>query len=107
MDLLDKVQLDSLDEEQKGLAEIIGLDGFKALVRAYNGTSIYIPKIESLEKEIRDAMIKEEFDGSNYKELALKYGLTEVWIRNIVMEKAKEIRARPIEGQMSIFDLEQ
>ena len=106
MDLLDKVKLDNLDEEQKSLVEIIGLEGFKALVRAYNGTSIYIPKIESLEKEVRDEMIREEFNGGNYKELALKYGLTEVWIRNIVMEKAKEIRARPIEGQISMFDLE-
>lgn len=104
MELLDKVQMDNLDEEQKTLAELIGLENFKKIVRTFNGTSIYIPKIESVEKAVRDKMIREEFDGSNYKDLALKYGLTEVWIRIIVMEKAKEIRARPVEGQMSIFD---
>ena len=61
-------------------------------------------KIESLEKTVRDELIKEEFDGSNYKELALKYGLTETWIRNIVLDKAKEIKARPIDGQMNLTD---
>ena len=74
MDLLEMVQMENLDEEQKVLAELIGLEAFKSLVRAFNGTSIYIPKIESLEKTVRDELIKEEFDGSNYKELALKYG---------------------------------
>ena len=91
MDLLDQVKLENLDEEQKALAELIGLEGLKNLVRAYNGTSIYVPKIESLEKTVRDEYIKAEFDGGNYRELALKYGLTETWIRNIVLEKAKEI----------------
>lgn len=102
--LLEKIQLENLDEEQKSLAELIGLDAFKNLVRAFNGTSIYIPKIESLEKSVRDELIREEFDGGNYKELALKYGLTEVWIRNIVIEKAREIKARPIDGQMNLTD---
>ena len=104
MDLLDKVQLDNLEEEQKALAELIGMDAFRSLVRAFNGTSIYIPKIESLEKTVRDQLIKEEFDGGNYRELALKYGLTETWIRNIVLEKAREIKARPIDGQMTMYD---
>ena len=102
MDLLEMVQMENLDEEQKVLAELIGLEAFKSLVRAFNGTSI--SKIESLEKTVRDELIKEEFDGSNYKELALKYGLTETWIRNIVLDKAKEIKARPIDGQMNLTD---
>lgn len=105
MDLLDEVKMENLDDEQKILAETVGIDAFKRLVRAFNGTSIYIPKIESLEKAIRDELIRAEFDGGNYKELALKFGLTETWIRNIVLEKVKEIRAKPIEGQGS-FDLD-
>ena len=104
MDLLDKIQLDNLEEEQKALAELIGMDAFRSLVRAFNGTSIYIPKIESLEKTVRDQLIKEEFDVGNYRKLALKYGLTETWIRNIVLEKAREIKARPIDGQMTMED---
>ena len=105
MDLLDEVELGDLDEEQKKIAALIGMEGFRSLVRAFNGTSIYIPKIESLEKSVWDSRIREEFDGSNYRELALKYGLTETWIRNIVIEKAKEFRTRQIDGQISLFDL--
>ncbi|MFQ8732064.1 MAG: Mor transcription activator family protein [Enterocloster bolteae] len=76
MDLLDRVQMEDLDEEQRTLAGLIGIEAFRALVRNYNGTPIYIPKIESLEKPVRDELIREEFDGKNYRELALKYGLT-------------------------------
>lgn len=102
MDLLDKVQMEDLDEEQRTLAGLIGIEAFRALVRSYNGTPIYIPKIESLEKPVRDELIREEFDGKNYRELALKYGLTETWIRNIVIEKACEIKAKPMDGQISL-----
>ena len=98
MDLLDKVQMEDLDEEQRTLAGLIGIEAFRALVRSYNGT----PIIESLEKPVRDELIREEFDGKNYRELALKYGLTETWIRNIVIEKAREIKSKPMDGQISL-----
>lgn len=106
MELLDYVGMDSLDDDQKKIAELVGMDGFRSLVRTFGGTSIYIPKVESLEKEVRDQRIREEFDGSNYKELAAKYGLTETWIRSILFDRIREFRERPLEGQMTIFDLE-
>ena len=104
MDLLDHVEMESLDEDQKKIAELVGMEGFRNLVRTFGGTSIYIPKVESLEKTVRDQRIREEFDGSNYKELAMRYGRTETWIRSIVLDKIREIREKPLEGQMSIFD---
>ena len=104
MDLLDYVEMESLDEDQKKIAELVGMEGFRNLVRTFGGTSIYIPKVESLEKTVRDQRIREEFDGSNYKELAMRYGLTETWIRSIVLDKIREIREKPLEGHMSIFD---
>lgn len=36
-------------EDQRKMVELVGLDGFKSLVRAFGGTTIYIPKAESLE----------------------------------------------------------
>lgn len=105
MDLLDYVEIESLDEDQKKIAELVGMNGFRNLVRTFGGTAIYIPKVESLEKTVRDQRIREEFDGSNYRELAIKYGLTETWIRSIVLDKIREIREKPLEGQISIFDL--
>ena len=36
MDLLDRVQMEDLDEEQRTLAGLIGIEAFRALVRNYN-----------------------------------------------------------------------
>lgn len=99
------LELDDLREEQKQIAEVIGVENYLKLTREFGGTTIYIAKAEEIVKRNeRDAKIREEFDGSNYAQLAVKYGLTEVWIRNIVSEKAAEIRRKPIDGQMNILD---
>ena len=87
MGLLDHVKIENLDEDQRKMVELVGLDGFKSLVRAFGGTTIYIPKAESLERAARDQKIREEFDGGNYRELAAKYGLTERWVRFILFGK--------------------
>ena len=49
MGLLDHVKIENLDEDQRKMVELVGLDGFKSLVRAFGGTTIYIPKAESLD----------------------------------------------------------
>ena len=67
MGLLDHVKIENLDEDQRKMVELVGLDGFKSLVRAFGGTTIYIPKAESLERAARDQKIREEFDGGNYR----------------------------------------
>ena len=85
MGLLDHVKIENLDEDQRKMVELVGLDGFKSLVRAFGGTTIYIPKAESLERAARDQKIREEFDGGNYRELAAKYGLTERWVRYAIL----------------------
>lgn len=53
MGLLDHVKIENLDEDQRKMVELVGLDGFKSLVRAFGGTTIYIPKAESLERAAR------------------------------------------------------
>ena len=60
MGLLDHVKIENLDEDQRKMVELVGLDGFKSLVRAFGGTTIYIPKAESLERAARDQKIREE-----------------------------------------------
>ena len=42
MGLLDHVKIENLDEDQRKMVELVGLDGFKSLVRAFGGTTIYI-----------------------------------------------------------------
>ena len=95
--------LEDLSQEQKKIADLIGGDNFKKLMEEYGGTYFYIPKTDKIERRERNEQIKAEFDGYNFRELAQKYGLTEVTIRSIVSDKVRAVRARPMEGQLSLF----
>ncbi|MGP1598949.1 Mor transcription activator family protein [Peptoanaerobacter stomatis] len=86
--MLDKLKIDDIQsQEQKEIAQIIGIESYINLVKHFGGTSIYILKEDSLIKDIRDRNIKMEFDGSNYTYLAKKYNLTDRTIREIVDNK--------------------
>jgi len=99
------IELDDLRDEQRGIALVIGIEAYLNLSKAYGGTTIYVAKAEDLvERKRRDERIIQEYDGANTALLARKYGLTETWIRNIVSEKAHEIKKAPIHGQMSLME---
>lgn len=99
------LKIEELREEQQQIAEVIGVEAYLMLTKRFGGTSIYIAKAEEiLQRKSRDEKIRNEFNGSNYSQLATKYGLTEVWIRTIVYDKAEEIKKKPIQGQMSLND---
>ena len=73
--------------EQKELAETIGLEAYRKLIANYGGNPVYIPKVETVLKEIREREIKENFNGKNYRELSKKYGISEMTVRRIVSVK--------------------
>lgn len=104
-DVLDAITLNDLDEEQRELAEVIGLIPFKELVRNYGGTYLYVQKLETFERAVRNTQIKEEFNGYNYKKLAHKFKLTEIQIRSIVKDIEQQKKGQPADGQISIFDV--
>lgn len=99
------LELTELSEEQRQIAEAIGMESYIKLSESFGGTNIYVAKANEivLRKE-RDERIRKEFNGYNHTELALKYGLTEKWIRNIVSAIEQEIRAKPLSGQLTIVD---
>lgn len=103
MDIDKLTRSDQLRGEQKELADLIGLEAYKILVKNYAGSFIYIQKIDSVLKDLRDAEIRDKFNGSNYGELARKYDLAEATVRDIVAEKRRQLREEPLEGQLS-FD---
>ena len=98
---IDKLtNIDQLRDDQRELAEIIGLEAYKKLVVNYAGSFLYIQKIDSVLKDLRDDEIREKFDGGNYGDLAREYNLAEATVRDIVAEKRKQLRCAPSEGQM-------
>ena len=100
MDYLGKITLDDLDEEKRQLAELIGIENYRKILRVYPGVSLYIPKLDDLKRMARNEKIRKEFNGSNYKWLATKYRLTEQSVRNIVSDAEKELKDQPLEGQL-------
>lgn len=104
-ELLQLLTLDDLHGESRELAETIGMDAFVKLVEVYGGTGrMYIPQADMLLIPVRDAKIREEYDGTNLYSICKKWELSEGTVRRIVQEKSRELRRAPIDGQISLFD---
>ncbi|NLI14569.1 Mor transcription activator family protein [Pelotomaculum propionicicum] len=86
-DLLNKeVTLEDLPESYKRIASIIGPENAIQLAMELGGSYLYIPKYDSVIKNVRDRMIRKEFTGFNVRDLAKKYCLSESWIRDILQD---------------------
>lgn len=85
---LDEIAREMRPEDLPGgyrdVARIVGVENALKLSEQLGGLPFYFPKIGSLIVKKRDQYIRKEFNGANYKELARKYGLTEVWVRRIL-----------------------
>lgn len=104
-ELLKELQIEDLTGSARELAEIVGMEAFSRLVEVYGGSSnLYVPKADQLVLPIRDKLIQREYNGRNVFELSRKWGLTERYVREIVKEKAKELRVAPGPGQISFWD---
>ena len=104
MDIDKLVSLDQLRDDQRELAEIIGLEAYKELIKHYGGNQLYIQQADSVLKDVRDRELNEKFDGTNYRKLSQEYGISEMTIRDIVAPKRKKLKLAPLEGQMSFED---
>ena len=102
-ELLKELRLEDLSGSSLELAEAIGMEGFIRLVDNYEGTSnLYVPKASEL--------IRREYNGKNVIALARKYSLTDRSIREIVKDKAAQLREEerkerlaPPTGQISFW----
>lgn len=75
-----------LPEPYRRLCGLVGIINIIKLAEVFQGTTVYFPKLDTTLKTIRNIQIRAEFNGGNVTELALKYGLTEVWIRQILQD---------------------
>lgn len=79
------------------IAQAIGPQNFYRLAKLVGGTTIYIPKPDSVLRPVRDARIRAEYNGYNCAELVRKYNVSERWVQQICGES-------PLPGQYNIFD---
>ncbi len=61
-----------------------GTEALKSICERHAGTTVYIPLAPEGYIRYRNASIRSEFRGDNYRELALKWGLDERHVRRIV-----------------------
>lgn len=80
----DKISIDELPEPYDLLVELIGIENVVKLALKMGGTTVYLPKIDTLFRKVRDKKICASFTGENYAKLAKKYGITERRVRTIV-----------------------
>lgn len=85
--MIDKLTIDDVPENLKSVAYAIGIDAFKSLIKCAGGTSVYLPSERCITKPVRDRVIRESFCG-DYKEMARRFGISEVRVRRIVGGKS-------------------
>lgn len=85
--MINKLTIDDVPENLKSVACSIGIDAFRSLIKCAGGTSVYLPSERCITKPVRDRVIRESFCG-DYKEMARRFGISEVRVRRIVGEKS-------------------
>lgn len=68
------------------LYELVGMDCFLKIIDTAGGEFLYFPKRATLERELRQQAILQEYDGTNLRQLSRKYGLTDRHIRTILRQ---------------------
>lgn len=98
-DWLKEIKPGDIPAHMAQLVEAIGIEPAVRLMQQYGGANVYIPKADALLRQIRDKRIREEYNGYNVRQLAVKYGLSENWINRIITGSGE------LDGQISAFDL--
>lgn len=84
--MIEKITIKEIPQNNQDLAQLIGIENFRKLVKYMGGSSIYIPKEQTLTLSLRNKNIKKEFNG-DIKILSRKYQISQSQIRNILKEK--------------------
>ena len=84
--LLDDLHLEDLQPDAMELAEVVGMDAFKAIVCYCGGSNLYVPSLSTILIKSRNRKIIQEYNGFNQKQLARIYGMSQRHIKNIVNE---------------------
>lgn len=105
-EILKSLTIEDLQEQHRGIAEAVGVAGLISLTDVFGGSSIYIPQKRELIKNRVYQNIQQEYDGTNIKELAVKYDVCESTVYNIVRDKIIKGSAKhQIPGQISFADI--
>ena len=84
-----KLKLSDLPPQFENIAMRLGIEKAKWLFEEFGGTSVYFPTEKMIYKDARDREIISQFNGFNHKELAVKYDMSESYVRAIINRHKK------------------
>lgn len=83
-EILESLTVDDLQGQHREIAEAVGIEGMIRLSKTFGGNPVYIPEMPKLIRNKVYRMILEEYDGTNIKDLAVKYGVCKSTVYNIL-----------------------
>lgn len=88
------ITIEDFPEEFRAIATIIGLQACIKLIRSFQGCQLYVPKLETIIRHHKYRQIHNDFNQlGNFKRVAVKYGLSESRIRQIIKDEQQKRRA--------------
>lgn len=84
-----ELKISDLPPQFENIANRLGIDKAKMLFEEFGGTSVYFPTEKMIYKEARDRDIMADYNGFNHKELAVKFNMSESYIRAIINKHKK------------------
>ena len=100
------IDINEFREPYKSIAEVIGVETMIKLSENFPRFTLYIPTISGLLKQATYKNIIEEFNGTNVKQLALRYGVSERTIYRILESKLNlenKLNSTEFKNQISLF----
>lgn len=77
-------------EDLYWLYELVGMERFLKIIDTAGGEFLYLPKRATLERDLRRQAILTEYDGTNLRQLARKYGLSDRHVRTILHQSREQ-----------------
>ena len=78
------IKVEDVPEGCRDLVEVFGMDVFISLIEYCGGSSLYLPSKGAVVKKARNRVIREEFDGGDFRELSVRFGISDMQVRKIV-----------------------
>jgi Mor family transcriptional regulator len=82
--ILKFVSVDDVPEGCRDLVDVFGMEVFIKLIEYCGGSTVYLPSKGAVVKKARNRLIREEFDGGNFRELSSRFGISDIQVRKIV-----------------------
>lgn len=84
MNYVDYVVKEDFPEGIVDFVDVFGLDVTMDIIDYCGGGMLYFPSKRSVVRCARNRVIRKEFNGGNFRELARRFEISEMQVRNIV-----------------------